>query len=190
MPLIGGFAPGCSPTGRMMRRLRPPASVASMYLVVVALPTGPARAQTAATDQLGAVPPEIVVTATRSPINLNEVQASVNVITSSQLRDTPARGLDDILRQVPGTTLTMMGPDAHPLERAAPSVGVSGMAERGRGDPGDPLGIGDQHIGRRETSRNIAGPAGADYSGTVEQQFRLAAILRRAEQRQRGARFG
>src|SRR5271156_484314 len=71
-----------------------------------------------------------------------------------------------------------------------PSVAVARVAGSGHGDATDPLGIGNQHIGRCETPRHVAGPAGADFSGTVEQQFRLAAIRGRAKQRQRGAHFG
>jgi len=59
--------------------------------------------------------PEIVVTATRTALPLAEVPASVSVITSTQILDTPAQGLDDILQQVPGMTLNMIGPDVgHP----------------------------------------------------------------------------
>jgi outer membrane receptor protein involved in Fe transport len=58
---------------------------------------------------------EVVVTASRSPELLQEVPASVTVITAEQIRDTPAQGLDDILQLVPGMNLTQMGPDVgHP----------------------------------------------------------------------------
>ena len=70
------------------------------------------------------------------------------------------------------------------------SVTVPRVAWSGRGDPTDPFGIGNQHVRRRETPRYVAGPADADVSPTVEQQFRLAAVHGRAKQRQRGARLG
>jgi outer membrane receptor protein involved in Fe transport len=58
---------------------------------------------------------EVVVTASRSPELLQQVPASVSVITADQIRDTPAQGLDDILQLVPGMNLTQMGPDVgHP----------------------------------------------------------------------------
>src|SRR5579871_3544705 len=58
---------------------------------------------------------EIVVTATRTPERLHDVPASISVLTRDQIQDSPAGGLDDILRQVPGMTLTMIGPDVgHP----------------------------------------------------------------------------
>jgi outer membrane receptor protein involved in Fe transport len=58
---------------------------------------------------------EIVVTATRTPERLQDVPASISVITADQVRDAPAQGLDDILQQVPGMTLNMIGPDVgHP----------------------------------------------------------------------------
>ncbi len=58
---------------------------------------------------------EIIVTATRTPERLQEVPAAVSVLTLDQIRNSPAQGLDDILRQVPGMTLDMIGPDVgHP----------------------------------------------------------------------------
>jgi hypothetical protein len=70
------------------------------------------------------------------------------------------------------------------------SVAVIRVTGSRHGGPIDLLGGGDRHVGRRETPRRVVGPAGADVSGTVEQQFGLAAILDRAKQRQRGANFG
>lgn len=58
---------------------------------------------------------ELVVTASRSPEPLKEVPASVSVVTSAEIRNVPAQGLDDTLRLVPGMNLTLMGPyAAHP----------------------------------------------------------------------------
>jgi len=58
---------------------------------------------------------QVVVTASRSPENLENVPQSVSVITAAQVAVTPAQGLDDILQTVPGMTLNMMGPDVgHP----------------------------------------------------------------------------
>src|SRR5256885_1887097 len=69
-------------------------------------------------------------------------------------------------------------------QACGPSVAVTGMAGSSHGGAADPLGIANQYIGRRETSRHFAGPAGADFSAAVEQKFRLAAILGRTKQRQ------
>jgi outer membrane receptor protein involved in Fe transport len=58
---------------------------------------------------------EVVVTASRTPEALKDVPASVSVVPSGVIRDTPAQGLNDVLRLVPGMNLTMVGPDvAHP----------------------------------------------------------------------------
>jgi outer membrane receptor protein involved in Fe transport len=58
---------------------------------------------------------EVVVTATRSPEALKQVPAAVSVVDTRQIRETPARGLNDTLRLVPGLNLTQMGPDVgHP----------------------------------------------------------------------------
>ena len=60
-------------------------------------------------------PETVVVTATRSNTILTNVPESVSVVTNEQLQDTPAQGLDDILRNLPGLTLTNIGPDVgHP----------------------------------------------------------------------------
>jgi outer membrane receptor protein involved in Fe transport len=79
----------------------------------------PAFWSSVAPAQTGDVPAapfeEIVVTATRTPERLQDVPASVSVISLDQIRNSPAQGLDDILRQVPGMTLDMIGPDVgHP----------------------------------------------------------------------------
>ncbi len=58
---------------------------------------------------------EIVITADRRPEQLKQVAASVSVVSAAEIHDTPAQGLDDILRLVPGMTLDMIGPDVgHP----------------------------------------------------------------------------
>lgn len=58
---------------------------------------------------------ELVVTASRGPEPLAAVPASVSVVSAAELRDTPAQGLNDVLRLVPGLNLTAMGPDVgHP----------------------------------------------------------------------------
>ncbi len=81
------------------------------------LPTTSAIAQTADAGAAQSPVPsdEIVVTATRTPVRLQNVPASISVLTQDQIKDSPAGGLDDILRQVPGMTLDMIGPDVgHP----------------------------------------------------------------------------
>ncbi|MBV9510338.1 MAG: TonB-dependent receptor [Caulobacteraceae bacterium] len=58
---------------------------------------------------------EVVVTASRTAERLREVPASVSVVPAAQIKDTPAQGLNDTLRLVPGMNLTMIGPDVgHP----------------------------------------------------------------------------
>jgi outer membrane receptor protein involved in Fe transport len=57
----------------------------------------------------------VIVTATRTPTPLSDVPASVSVVTSEQIQNTPAQGLNDILRNLPGMTLNAIGPDVgHP----------------------------------------------------------------------------
>ncbi len=58
---------------------------------------------------------EVIVTASRQAERLKDVPASASVVTAAQIKDTPAQGLDDTLRLVPGMNLTMIGPDVgHP----------------------------------------------------------------------------
>jgi outer membrane receptor protein involved in Fe transport len=71
--------------------------------------TSPASAQ--ASDALETV----VVTATRSAMPLDQVPASISVVTAGQIQNTPAQGLNDILRDMPGMVLNDIGPGVgHP----------------------------------------------------------------------------
>ena len=71
--------------------------------------TSPASAQ--ASDALETV----VVTATRSAMPLDQVPASISVVTADQIQNTPAQGLNDILRDMPGMVLNDIGPGVgHP----------------------------------------------------------------------------
>jgi outer membrane receptor protein involved in Fe transport len=82
-------------------------------LAACALAAGAARTAVAADDstQVDAV----IVTASRAPEALKQVPASVSVVSADLITDTPAQGLDDTLRLVPGLNLTMIGPDVgHP----------------------------------------------------------------------------
>ncbi|HEX4080900.1 MAG TPA: TonB-dependent receptor [Rhizomicrobium sp.] len=72
----------------------------------------PAAAQTAPAPQQTET---VVVTATRSPEALSNLPQSVSIVTTRQIANTPAQGLDDILRNLPGMTLDDFGPDVgHP----------------------------------------------------------------------------
>jgi outer membrane receptor protein involved in Fe transport len=76
-------------------------------------PAGLARAQAA--NPSTAPSEEVIVTATRSPEPLSRVPASASVVSAAQIRNTPAQGLDDVLRLTPGMTLNTIGPDVgHP----------------------------------------------------------------------------
>lgn len=57
----------------------------------------------------------VIVTATRTSAELGSIPESISVVTSDQIQDTPALGLDDVLRNLPGLTLNGIGPDVgHP----------------------------------------------------------------------------
>jgi outer membrane cobalamin receptor len=81
-------------------------SLAALSSVLFALPIS---AQTAPEVET------VVVTATRTATSLTEVPQSVSIVSAEQIGNTPAQGLDDILRNVPGMVLTDIGPDVgHP----------------------------------------------------------------------------
>lgn len=57
----------------------------------------------------------VTVTATRGATALADVPESVSVLTGEEIVATPAQGLDDVLRDLPGMTLNEIGPDVgHP----------------------------------------------------------------------------
>lgn len=57
----------------------------------------------------------VVVTATKTATSLADVPESVSVVTGDQIEATPAQGLNDVLRNMPGMTLNDIGPTVgHP----------------------------------------------------------------------------
>lgn len=79
---------------------------------------------------LGVAPAEttIVVTATRSDRSLADVPASVSVVTSEQLEQTPARTIDDVLRRVPSVDLPIASTnEQHPTDTIVSMRGLSGI---------------------------------------------------------------
>ena len=80
---------------------------ASISVLSVLFLSMPVLAQTSAET--------VTVTATRSATALTEVPESISVMTAKQIADTPAQGLNDLLRDLPGMTLNGIGPNVgHP----------------------------------------------------------------------------
>lgn len=101
IPHALGVRPGAA------RRLR--VGAAFWLLVPFVSHFNEARAETVTQPEV------ITVTATRSATALTDVPESISVVTADQIQNTPAQGLDDILRDMPGMDLTDMGPDVgHP----------------------------------------------------------------------------
>ena len=95
--------PGAS---RRVSRL-PYGSTAATSIFILAFSWAPALAQSRTET--------VTVTATRTATALADVPESISVVTAAQIMDTPAEGLDDILRNLPGITLTNIGPNVgHP----------------------------------------------------------------------------
>jgi outer membrane receptor protein involved in Fe transport len=73
---------------------------------------------------------EVIVTATRSAVSLTDVPASASVVTSTQIQDTPAQELDDVLRLVPGIDLLgYSGTAQHPTSDSLGMRGLGGGAQ-------------------------------------------------------------
>jgi outer membrane receptor protein involved in Fe transport len=71
---------------------------------------------------------EVIVTATRSARPLNDLPASASLVTSTEVQDTPAQSLDDILRHVPGVNLPIQtGIQAHPTADNVSMRGLGGI---------------------------------------------------------------
>jgi outer membrane receptor protein involved in Fe transport len=72
----------------------------------------------------------VVVTATRTPSPLSDVPASVSVISTETIQNTPARLLDDVLRTAPGIDLLGYGAETqHPTSNSLGMRGLGGGAQ-------------------------------------------------------------
>lgn len=73
---------------------------------------------------------EIIVTASRVPERLQDVPASVSVVSAEEIRDTPAQELDDVLRAVPGVNLLSYSAESqHPTSDSISMRGLGGPAQ-------------------------------------------------------------
>ena len=71
---------------------------------------------------------EVIVTATRGERSLADIPASASVVTSTEVQDTPAQSLDDVLRHVPGVNLPIQsGIEAHPTADNISMRGLGGI---------------------------------------------------------------
>ena len=71
---------------------------------------------------------EVIVTATRSARALADIPASASVVTATEVQDTPAQSLDDVLRHVPGVNLPIQsGIEAHPTADNVSMRGLGGI---------------------------------------------------------------
>ena len=109
---------------------QPARFVALLVLGVLTLAAPALSAQDPQTEQ---APPEqrveqiITVTATRRPFDLEEISAHAIVVSSDQLRQRPALGLDEALRWAPQFSLLRRSPAraAHPTSQGLNLRGVS-----------------------------------------------------------------
>ena len=71
---------------------------------------------------------EVIVTATRNSRALTDVPVSASIVDSTQIEDTPAQSLDDVLRHVPGVNLPVQtGIQAHPTADNLSMRGLGGI---------------------------------------------------------------
>ena len=68
---------------------------------------------------------EIVVTATRDARRLADAPVSVSLVAADQIRDTPAKSLDDVLRRIPSVDLPAAA--SYQLHPTAVSVSMRGL---------------------------------------------------------------
>jgi outer membrane receptor protein involved in Fe transport len=68
---------------------------------------------------------EVVVTATRDARALREVPASVSVVTATEIQQTPAKSLDDILRRVPSVDVPISA--SYQIHPTADNVSMRGL---------------------------------------------------------------
>jgi len=74
---------------------------------------------------------EVVVTATRTPVTLPNVAASVSVITADDIANTPAQELDDVLKLVPG--IDLLGYSGEAQHPTSDSIGMRGLGGGAQG---------------------------------------------------------
>ncbi len=97
---------------------------ASIGTIALACALVDARADTTAEN----LSSEVIVTATRSARSLTEVPASASFLTETDIQDTPAQSLDDVLRHVPGVNLPVQtGTQAHPTADNVSMRGLGGI---------------------------------------------------------------
>ncbi|WP_228766478.1 TonB-dependent hemoglobin/transferrin/lactoferrin family receptor [Pelagerythrobacter aerophilus] len=81
-------------------------SCTSAGIVLAMLGAGAAQAAEGAADDAGAAHgPHIVVTATRTPVSIDDVPATVTVITDEEIADTIATDIKDLVRYEPGVSV-------------------------------------------------------------------------------------
>lgn len=100
--------PHSCPTGA---RLLPPCCIAGAILCAILGATRPAAAQDttktpADTSNKSATLAAVVVTATRAPTTLSQMSLHTTVITQQQIQTSPARTLDQLLRNISGVNMS------------------------------------------------------------------------------------
>ena len=97
----------------------PTTGIVTLFLVLLTLQPGTVRAQTATAGQTPPAPaageqieqlPEIVVSASRVPLEAKAVGSAVTVITAEEIERKQARVVSDLMREVPGIAVHRSGP--------------------------------------------------------------------------------
>ncbi len=147
-------------------------TLATMLLACPAL----AIAQTAADlPQAGTVLPQVVVTATRVPTELNDIPAGVTVITRQEIEERDYNTLTDALSAVPGIRVAQSGGpggNASVFVRGTNSNQVlvlrDGMPINDASDPGAAFNFGTDTLADVERIEIVRGPMAALYgSGAI-----------------------
>jgi outer membrane receptor protein involved in Fe transport len=98
-----------------------------LFASAAALAAMPAAGLAADADQPTIVH-EVIVTATRSERQLQDVPVSASVITAAQILRTPAKSLDDVLRRIPSVDLPIAASyQTHPTSLNVSMRGLGGI---------------------------------------------------------------
>ncbi len=113
-------------------------------LLVATVALSPLSLPAFAADEVAATVPQIVISATRSPLPLNRVASSMTVITAEEIKRKNKPTVVELLREVPGITVANnggAGQTSRVFMRGTNSnhvlVLVDGMAVNDPSDPGD-----------------------------------------------------
>lgn len=177
------------------RRTRPARSIVATSVILTAAFVMPAAAQQAS-DTARITP--VVVSATRSPLEVERTPASVSVVTGAELRAQGIIHLGDALRTVPGLTVVTSGSYGAPAslfvrggQANYTKVLIDGVPAN---EPGGAFDFGTLTVDDVERIEVVRGPSsvvwGSDAVSAVVHIITKRGVARRTTVAARGGSFG